>query len=107
MRKKPGLVADGRDMGFIFETRYRFFLTASPQKRAERRVLEFLSLDKEVNYEQILKDIIERDLSDQNNPVNRLRPHEHAHEIDTTNLTREEVAQKIIDHCDYLDFVMA
>ena len=98
MRKPPGLVADGRDMGFIFDPARRFFLTALPEVRAERRFLEFTQKKVPAKYEDILKGIIARDNSDQNNPVHKLRPHESAIIIDTSFLSREEVLGQILNN---------
>jgi cytidylate kinase len=95
-RKTPGLVADGRDQGYIFDTKYRFVLTARPEVRAERRVIEFAAAGHPANYEEILADIIRRDHSDMTRAVSPFVPHPEAIIIDTSDLTRDEVADAII-----------
>lgn len=97
-RKMPGLVADGRDMGFVFDTPYRFFLTTSPEERARRRVLQFERMKiLWVDYDSILLEILRRDESDKNNPANQLRPHPEATIIDTTDLKIGESAEIIVE----------
>ena len=62
----PGLVTDGRDMGsVVFPTAtLKVFLTASAEKRAERRYKQLQQLDKSVTMQSILQDIIARDKQD-------------------------------------------
>lgn len=99
MRKKPGLVSDGRDQGLIFDTPYRFFLETKPEKRAERRVKQFQRLELPADYNAILTEIIRRDDSDKNNPANPLRPHPNAMVIDNSNFTIKETARLILCMC--------
>jgi CMP/dCMP kinase len=97
LRKPPGLVADGRDMGFIYDTPHRFFLITDPEERAARRYKQFQRLELEADYEQILQNIVERDESDRNNPANHLRPHPEAKIINNTNLMPEETKTLILN----------
>ncbi len=64
--RAPGLVTDGRDMGsVVFPTaQLKVFLTASAEKRAERRYKQLQQLDKSVTMQSILQDIIARDKQD-------------------------------------------
>lgn len=96
-RKTPGLVADGRDQGYLFDTTHRFVLTCRPEVRAERRVLEFSAAGHPADYTEILNDIIKRDHSDMTRAVSPFVPHPEAIIIDTSDLTRDEVADAIIN----------
>lgn len=91
-------VLDGRDIGtnVLPNCEYKFFLTATPEIRAERRFKQ--NLEKGINqpYEQILEEIIERDRQDSNRAIAPLKRADDAVEIDTSNLTVEEVVNTII-----------
>jgi len=92
------VVAEGRDVGtHIFpEAPVKFFITASVEERAKRRYLQLLSLGKEVNYEEVLREITERDKRDAQRPKYPFRPAKDAIIIDTTNLSEEEVLEKML-----------
>ena len=95
MRKLPGLVADGRDQGEIFENSYRFFLETPPEVRAQRRVEEFKNTNEPLDYETVLTEILRRDESDINRSISPLKPHPRAWIIDT-RIPVEQVADIII-----------
>ena len=92
-RQEPGLVADGRDMGTVVfpDAQVKIFLDASPEVRATRRQKQLEAAGKEADYEQILKEITERDERDRNRPVAPLKPAEDALLLDSTNMSIEEV----------------
>ena len=92
MGEKKGIVMDGRDIGtVVFPTaELKIFLTASPETRAKRRFDEMVEKGEEVNYEDVLANVIERDDRDQNRAESPLRKADDAIEIDNSNLTREE-----------------
>lgn len=92
MGDKKGIVMDGRDIGtVVFPTaELKIFLTASPETRAQRRFDEMVAKGEEVNYEDVLANVIERDDRDQNRAESPLRKADDAIEIDNSNLTREE-----------------
>ena len=97
MRRLPGLVADGRDQGEIFDTPHRFFFVASLHIRARRRVAQFKSLGEgEPDYQKILEEIIRRDEADQNRSVSPLHPHPQAKIICTDNFSADEVVGIIL-----------
>lgn len=96
MRKPPGLVAEGRDMCYLHEKSCKFFLTASAEERARRRVAQMSAQGILLEYEKALKSIEERDLQDRTRKVSPLRIHPDALEIDTTSLKVDEVVQIII-----------
>jgi cytidylate kinase len=64
--RNPGLVADGRDMGTVIfpDALLKIFLTASTETRAQRRYKQLLDKAQHANYEDILKDLTERDARD-------------------------------------------
>lgn len=97
MSKKYDVIMDGRDIGTVVlkDSKFKFFLTATPEARAERRYKELKNRGLAVDYSTILEDIIKRDYIDSNREVDPLRKAEDAIEIDTTSLSIEEVVEKI------------
>ncbi|SHJ41394.1 cytidylate kinase [Hathewaya proteolytica DSM 3090] len=101
MAKTVNVVMDGRDIGTVVlkESNCKFFLTATPEKRAERRYKELIIRgDTSVTYEEILKDIIKRDNYDSTREIDPLRKAEDAIEIDSTDMTLEEVVDKMMEY---------
>ncbi|MES2985719.1 MAG: (d)CMP kinase [Patescibacteria group bacterium] len=98
MRKPPGLIAEGRDQGFIFETPYRYFFTVDPQIAADRRVKQHREAGRDLRYEDVYKSIVERDKEDTHRTCDPLRCHPGAHVIDTTRLSAVDVMLRIINH---------
>lgn len=98
---ESGLVADGRDMGTVVfpDAQHKFYLTASAQERARRRVQQLQeSGEKNLDEQKILMDIQARDERDMNRAVAPLKPAEDAIEIDSTLLSIEAVLQRILKH---------
>ena len=93
----PGLVAEGRDMGTVVfpDAEVKVFLTASPQKRAERRYKQLREKGFSVNLRRLLTEIQERDARDMSREVSPLRPAEAAIVVDTSEMSIEEVIVKI------------
>jgi cytidylate kinase len=98
-RKPPGLVADGRDMGTVIfpDAVLKIFLTASAQARAERRYKQLKEKGESVNLSRLFQDIEKRDERDSSRAISPLKPADDAHVIDSTELSIEEVLQKIHD----------
>jgi len=90
-------VVEGRDAGlYVFpDAEVKIFLTASAEERARRRYLQLKEIGKEVDYEEILKAVKERDERDQNRPLYPFKPAPDAVVIDTTNLGPDDVLQKV------------
>ncbi len=90
---ETGLVADGRDMGTVVfpEAGIKFYLTASSQARAERRVKQLQEAGHEANYQGILDAIEQRDYQDKNRAVAPLKPAEGAIIVDSSALSIDEV----------------
>ena len=97
MSKKFDVIMDGRDIGTVVlkDSKFKFFLTATPEARAERRYKELKDRGLSVDYSTILEDIIKRDYIDSHREIDPLKKAEDAIEIDTTNLSIDEVVEKI------------
>ncbi|MFA7216669.1 MAG: (d)CMP kinase [Candidatus Paceibacterota bacterium] len=98
MRKPPGLVAEGRDMCFIFDSSCKFFLTASAEERARRRVSQMSAQGVFLGYREVLKAVLERDFQDSTRKASPLKIHPDALKIDTTFIKADKVAQIIIEN---------
>jgi cytidylate kinase len=83
-----GAVLDGRDIGTVVfpEAAVKLFVTASPEERARRRVLELRGRGIAADPDQVLAEIRDRDAQDANRPVAPLKPAPDAITIDTTAL---------------------
>jgi cytidylate kinase len=97
MRRPPGLVADGRDMGTtVFpDAVLKVFLTATPEVRAQRRHNQLKQKGSNVNLPRLLQDIRERDARDAARAASPLRPAADAHLLDTSDLRIPEVVDRI------------
>ncbi|MBU5300746.1 (d)CMP kinase [Clostridium sporogenes] len=95
--KKYNVIMDGRDIGTVVlkDAPYKFFITASAEVRAERRLKELKEKHINIDFEDVLKEIKERDYIDSNRKINPLKQSEDAILIDTSNFTIEEVVDKI------------
>lgn len=96
--KKPGLVAEGRDMGTVVfpEAKNKFFLTASVQERADRRYKQLISKGFDVSIHDLVVEIQERDFRDINRTISPLVPAANAVIIDTTKLSPSQVVEFIL-----------
>ena len=97
-RQRPGLVADGRDMGTVIfpDARTKVFLTASAAERAERRYKQLSDKGVSVTLDGLLRGILARDARDANRAVAPLRPADDAIRIDTTGLPIEAVVERVL-----------
>ncbi|WP_055070755.1 (d)CMP kinase [Clostridium massiliamazoniense] len=97
MSQKYNVIMDGRDIGTVVlkDANYKFFLTASAEERAERRFKELKDKNIEVDYNNILEEIIKRDYIDSTREVDPLKKANDAIEIDTTGLNIDEVVNLI------------
>jgi cytidylate kinase len=94
---KGGIVAEGRDMGTVVfpDADYKFFLTASPDIRAERRYKERVDRGERISMEQVEMELKKRDEQDTTRIIAPLRPAVDAIIIDTTTLDINEVVEEI------------
>ncbi|WP_163930868.1 (d)CMP kinase [Paraferrimonas sp. SM1919] len=99
-RKDPGVVADGRDMGTVVFTdaQVKIFLTASAEKRAQRRYKQLLEKGFDVSIDRLLAEIKERDDRDMNRTVAPLVAADDALIIDSSELTIDQVLAKALSH---------
>ncbi len=99
MALEGGLVMEGRDIGTVIAPKapLKFYLIASAEARAQRRVLQLKEKGQEANFEEILKSIISRDERDSSRKTAPLKPAEDAVIIDTSSLTLEEVIRKVLE----------
>ena len=74
---------------------FKFFLTATPEERADRRYKELISKGINSNYDEILQDIKRRDYIDSHRDIDPLKKADDAIEIDTTGLGISEVVDKM------------
>ena len=97
-RVAPGLVADGRDMGTVVFSKapVKVFLTASAEERADRRFNQLKEKGFDVKIGRLLDDIRQRDERDRNREVAPLIPAEGALIIDSTDLSIQEVVNKVL-----------
>lgn len=97
LASKYEVVMDGRDIGTVVlpNAPFKFFLNATPEIRADRRYKELKEKRKNVEYKNILEEIIKRDYIDSNRETSPLVKAKDAIEIDTTNYNIEEVVNII------------
>lgn len=100
MSSKFSVIMDGRDIGTVVlkDANFKFFLTASPEKRATRRFKELQERNIECSYDQILKDIIDRDYKDTHRATDPLKKADDAIGIDSTNLDINGVVNVIAEY---------
>jgi len=95
MGLNKGVVMDGRDIGTVVfpKAELKIFLTASPEIRAKRRADEMEAKGENVNFEDVLANVIERDDRDQNRTESPLRKAVDAIEIDNSHLSQQDQNQ--------------
>ena len=102
MSEKYNVIMDGRDIGTVVlkDSKFKFFLTATPEERARRRFIELVNRGLDVSYDKLLEDIIKRDYIDSNREVDPLRKADDAIEIDSSNYNINEVTEII---CNFIE----
>ena len=95
------VVMDGRDIGttILPDADVKIYLTASSQKRAERRYKELIEKGISCCLDEIRRDIEERDRRDMNREISPLRQAEDAVLVDSSDMTIEEVTERILQIC--------
>lgn len=93
-------VLDGRDIGsyVLPNANYKFYVTASVEERANRRFKELTEKGHQVDYEALKVEIEQRDYNDANRDFSPLKKAEDAIEIDTTNMSIEQVLDTILSY---------
>lgn len=99
MGREGGIVMDGRDIGTVVfpNAELKIFVTASAEVRAQRRYKELIEKGMPASYEDILKNVTERDYIDSHRAVSPLRPADDAVILDNSNLTIAEQKQWLLD----------
>ncbi|WP_428077342.1 (d)CMP kinase [Candidatus Avelusimicrobium fimicolum] len=94
-----GIVMEGRDVGTVVfpDAEIKFYLDASAEERAKRRVNQLKEAGQKPDYNQILKMIQERDYRDSHRAVSPLKPAEDAVIIDTSSLTMQQVIDAVLE----------
>ncbi len=98
--KKQSCILDGRDIGTVVfpDAKYKFFMVTDVAVRAERRLKELLEKGEKVTYEEVLKNLTERDRLDSSRANAPLKKADDAIEIDTTHISIQQQVQKILDY---------
>lgn len=98
MGARKSVIMDGRDIGtnVLKDAEYKIFLTASAEERAERRHKELLEKGEEITFEEVLRDIQQRDHNDTTRKLNPLRKADDALELDTTGLNIDQVIEAVL-----------
>lgn len=97
--KENNVIMDGRDIASVVlpDAQCKIFLFASPECRAERRYKELIEKGETVSYDDVLKDVNQRDYQDSHREIAPLRPVEDSIMADTSALTLEESIDLIIN----------
>jgi cytidylate kinase len=99
-QKAGSLVTEGRDQGTIVfpHADFKFYLNAHPEERARRRIAQLAQKGISVELNDVLQQIIQRDMRDQVRAFGPLARPEDAIELDTTDLTLDETVDEMIRH---------
>jgi CMP/dCMP kinase len=102
MGRNGGVVMEGRDIGTVVfpDAEIKAFISGSPEVRARRRFDELIARGVQVEYDETLREVIERDMRDEQRAVAPLKPAEDAEIIDTGPLTADQVADHIVSRVD-------
>lgn len=98
MGKNEGIVMDGRDIGTVVfpDADLKIFMTASPRTRAERRFKELQRKGDNVTFEEVLKNVEERDYIDTHRADSPLVKAKDAIEFDNSNITKQEQFERVL-----------
>ena len=101
LAKTTDVIMDGRDIGTVVlpNADVKIFLTASVECRAKRRYDELVAKGQEADFDQIAKDIEERDYRDSHREISPLKQAEDAILVDSSDMTIDEVVDTIIGYC--------
>lgn len=105
MGESGGLVMDGRDIGTaVFpDADLKIFMTADPKVRAQRRMDELKSKNVVVTFDEVMKNLTQRDLMDTTRKENPLVKADDAIVLDNTFLTREEQMELVLQKIDCIN----
>ena len=97
--KTNNVIMDGRDIATVVlpDAEVKIFLFASPECRAERRYKELVEKGENVNFDDVLKDVNQRDYQDSHREIAPLKPSEESIMADTSELTLQESIDLIVN----------
>ena len=97
--KENSVIMDGRDIGTVIlpDAEVKIFITASAEIRAKRRYDELIEKGQDVVYEDVLKDVIERDYNDSHRKIAPLKQADDAVLLDTSSLSLDESIDAVIE----------
>jgi CMP/dCMP kinase len=100
LARQRNIVCEGRDQGTVVfpDAECKFFVTADPEVRARRRMLDLQSQGHEVDFDDLLREQSERDGRDQTRAIAPLKPAPDALIVDTTRLSIDEVVGVLKSH---------
>lgn len=95
---RRGAVAEGRDCGTVVfpDADAKFFVTATPEERARRRMRDFTRLGVKADLKALARDIQRRDWADANRPIGALKPAADSWIVDTTGCTLPETLVRLL-----------
>jgi CMP/dCMP kinase len=99
--EKGGIVMEGRDIGTVImpEAELKIFLTAQPEKRAQRRLLDLRAKGvADITLEKLAQEIRKRDEQDSNREVAPLKPAKDSIVVDNSEINLEETADRIVSY---------
>ena len=101
LAERGGVIMDGRDIGTVVmpDADVKIYLTASSEVRAKRRVLELEAKGEHPDFEEVKKDIEDRDHRDMTREISPLKQADDAILVDTSEMTIDEVVDKICSLC--------
>lgn len=105
-RQKPGLIANGRDMGTIIfpDATIKFFLKADLKKRVDRRMIDLKNQGLDINYQDLMNQIKKRDDRDKNRKYSPLKSAKDAIILDSSNISKNELLKIVIQYIKNHDF---
>lgn len=98
MGQEKGIVMDGRDIGSVVfpDAELKVFMTAAPEIRAQRRYDELVERGDNISYDEVFKNVLQRDHIDSNRADSPLIQTEDALLLDTSKMTREEQLNQLV-----------
>ena len=97
--KANDCIMDGRDIGTVVlpDARVKIFLTASAEERAKRRYIQLTEKGQDVKYEDVLKELQERDYQDSHREIAPLKPADDSVIVDTTEINLEQSIDTVVN----------
>lgn len=98
--KRNDCILDGRDIGTVVlpDATFKFYITATPTIRAERRYKELTGKGQKVDFEDLIEEINRRDYNDSHRKISPLKKADDAILIDTSEMTVKEVVDKLLSY---------